>query len=297
MKNKNFNVCEKMNMSNPNNRQLISATKAAEILGIKAANGVLHHLQKGHIEGVQVPGKTRQKYMYYEDSVYRYKNIKDGKKSAYGNLDIAMEEMCKPILSLGYQSPYAPFYYPEKQYLVTSYGIVWDLSNNRKISGFRSGNGHIQVQILFRGITVQVLLHRIVAMMFCQNGKFKDVVHHIDCNKLNNRADNLIWVTIKEHRMLHSIWKKCEERNDFSEYDQAVNDIKNDNEIEVPYRFIEENVSDNGLTYLMVTEEAYKRVVNGDSIENLKPEDILMETYLIVAQALKQECPCNAQES
>lgn len=49
-------------------------------------------------------------------------------------------------------------------------------------------------------------LHRIVATAFCENDDpiNKNCVNHIDGNRMNNRADNLEWVT-KSQNMLHSV--------------------------------------------------------------------------------------------
>ena len=46
-------------------------------------------------------------------------------------------------------------------------------------------------------------VHRLVALAFVPNPDNKPMVHHANGNSLDNRSDNLAWVTPEEHRALH----------------------------------------------------------------------------------------------
>lgn len=47
------------------------------------------------------------------------------------------------------------------------------------------------------------LVHRLVAEQYLDNKQKKTIVHHIDKNKRNNLAENLMWVTETEHAQYH----------------------------------------------------------------------------------------------
>lgn len=63
--------------------------------------------------------------------------------------------------------------------------------------------GYLLVSINQRNI----FIHRLVAFAFCTNGNEYDInnieIHHIDKNRKNNNADNLMILTNTEHRKLH----------------------------------------------------------------------------------------------
>lgn len=77
--------------------------------------------------------------------------------------------------------------------------VTWEVSNYGNV---KRNNEPYQPKIhcgyYYFGNT---LLHRAVAELFIPNPDNKPCVDHIDTNKLNNRADNLRWVTYSENNL------------------------------------------------------------------------------------------------
>lgn len=46
--------------------------------------------------------------------------------------------------------------------------------------------------------------HQWVALLFCPNPDNKEIIHHINGDRRDNRAENLIWCTKEEHDKFHN---------------------------------------------------------------------------------------------
>lgn len=92
-------------------------------------------------------------------------------------------------------------------FLISTNGRVYECAA-RKICRLYddSQSGYLTVSLQqcpqgFRNYKV----HRLVALGFIENPdpKTKTLVHHINGKKSDNRAENLVWVSATEHKLLH----------------------------------------------------------------------------------------------
>lgn len=92
----------------------------------------------------------------------------------------------------------------EGLYLVSDQGDLFSIRSGRVLKPNISKDGYWKVVLSDHGKRQTLRVHRLIAEAFVPNPQRKSVVNHKDGNKLNNRADNLEWVTVLENT-IHAV--------------------------------------------------------------------------------------------
>lgn len=93
-----------------------------------------------------------------------------------------------------------------EKYSVSNMGDVRNDKTGRILKPHVSTSGYHQIMMGRK--TIPQYVHRLVAIAFIDNPENKCEVDHIDGNKLNNKLENLRWVTKSENRMAYG-YEQC----------------------------------------------------------------------------------------
>lgn len=105
-------------------------------------------------------------------------------------------------------------------YLVSDTGLIYSEARTEFVASGRTGghfryrqpklltpklsnSGYLQIGLHLNGRCRRESIHRIVAKTFVPNPEGLPEVNHLDGNKVNNRADNLVWSN-RSQNSLHS---------------------------------------------------------------------------------------------
>ena len=84
-------------------------------------------------------------------------------------------------------------------YNVSNFGRVRNNQTNKILKPYNKGGRYLKVDIGKKSGEKSILVHRLVALTFCEGYEAGKIVDHIDQNTRNNNASNLRWVTPKEN--------------------------------------------------------------------------------------------------
>ena len=88
-------------------------------------------------------------------------------------------------------------------YMVSNFGRIKNINyrntNKEKYINGTKHNGYVYIVLTKNRKIKQHLLHRLVAEAFIPNLENKPCINHKDCNRSNNKVENLEWCTPKEN--------------------------------------------------------------------------------------------------
>lgn len=112
------------------------------------------------------------------------------------------------------------------RYAITSNGRAYSFVSSKWLLKEMRG-GYERIGVYKNGKTVHLTVHKLVAWYFCDKPVWGDIVHHIDGDRTNNKADNLRWVDRRLHDLLHGklLHKFCIDPDDI--YCYSIMDVLN----------------------------------------------------------------------
>lgn len=87
----------------------------------------------------------------------------------------------------------------EDYFQISNLGRLFSKRRNKILKCRVTKSGYEEIHTYVNKKSVFFKIHRLVAIAFIDNPENKPEVNHIDCDKLNNKVDNLEWVTGSEN--------------------------------------------------------------------------------------------------
>lgn len=217
-----------------------------------------------------------------EKGIQRIKSKKaeDGKHLLYNKLDIIKYAAAHPkdtILNTVWDEiDYIP---GEKFEMIPGYDCKYFLSDKNRIINCSNGQvlspqphkdmhgketGYSYVTLRQNGKNKDEKMHRLIGKLRCPNILRKDIYHHIDGDKSNNKASNILPVWFEQHNELHEIMPRGTKLKDLTQQDkkkylEMVRLIKAENKQKlhkIPH--LDYNPDENYDYFMLVTTEGYK---------------------------------------
>jgi hypothetical protein len=186
-------------------------------------------------------------------------NLKTGEKiEKYNSIDLASNWVFHEGLSKNIHSIKSSISCSIRGVYKSSFGYKWELDKNEDLedeiwkeinienedtSGyyvsslgrFKNKKGvimkdykpHHSGYIYLRVNIKKYALHRLIALTFIENPEKKPFVNHVDGNKLNNKVENLEWLTCSENNIhAHKIGLNKGNKREIIQYDLEMNQIQ-----------------------------------------------------------------------
>ena len=158
----------------------------------------------------------------------------------------------------------------DNKYFITDQLRVIDLSTGQVLTPqpqkdiHGKETGYLQLTLRKNGKDKTEKIHRLTGKLFCKNVLNKDIFHHIDGDKSNNKASNILPVWFEQHNELHKILPKGKILKDLTQEDknkylEMVKLIKAENKqrlYKIPH--LDYKPNENYNYFMFITTEGYK---------------------------------------
>lgn len=95
---------------------------------------------------------------------------------------------------------------PDYNYLISNLGRVYGLDKNQLEKGYTIRSGYNYATLYKGGKRKRFRVSHLVAEAFCKNYEPGKHIHHINRNRGDDRAVNLLPCTPGEHRAIHALY-------------------------------------------------------------------------------------------
>lgn len=139
------------------------------------------------------------------------------------------------------------------KYYITEDGQCYNSNTGKYLKGQISNSGYLNYNLTYGGIKRRLYAHRLVAIAYILNPNNLPEVNHKNANKLDNRVENLEWVSHSEN----------------SRYNTLIGNNKNvvpvyqfnkDKELVNSYFCIEDAAKDTGFSISIIKQEVQKPI-------------------------------------
>lgn len=113
-------------------------------------------------------------------------------------------------------------------YQISNSGKVYSSQRKKILKTTLNNRGYEFIVLKNKNIKQKFYIHRLVAMHFLENKQNKPFINHIDCNPLNNKVENLEWVTHLENMQYAS---KLGRFNKTEQWKNKISDAQKKNKV------------------------------------------------------------------
>lgn len=168
-----------------------------------------------------------------------------------------------------------PGRFPSGRYYATKDGAIYSTWHGDYLKQTLNGGERFQLTPTLKGRNKTILVHRIVAYAFCPNGRRLEIVHHLNGNKVDNRACNLLYVTAAEHAELHRLMRtnRAKYRHLISEI-RKLNKWKSKRDFTIIDPEMESKTLEGGYAVTYRGWNTYKKVHN---LDDIPPNEIILQ--------------------